>query len=632
MLTASLLISLLSMAQAQPEAAGILRGQVIHWEDELPIPGVMITIQSDNLMGVQQTQTDSDGRFLFPELPPGIYSLTATRNNFETYQKVNMQVNAGRSTIVKIGLERVQPAVCFYDDNGAWPSGCPGGMNSGPLGVDIHQHTLYRLPGDPAQPLVSGPTWTGGRTIYLDSFDVTDPVSGDTVLTAPEAMTRQVWDGAVSLYRKTGSLNESLRRGQHLGAVTMLSTTWWDHSALVGDVRVAPDQLTQGPQISAHASHRQDLVGVSLAGDYTDAANTALGRVTMGGANHALSVLGLRAATREQQGMMTGARWHWSDPVTVRGVMSQASLQHTVSPEGVAQWRASLGLEAYSGLAVLTAGAELLQRTAAGGEQLSARLPTLDVSRSWELGQLWLDTGLSYDRAVLMGEDAETSRQGLAPRAGAQYTLWQQRLSLAAHAGRLSRLGRLAGTAPWSVDSGAAPADEVPLQADMVLLGIEHQTLNDQWLQAYVSRRVPSDEGAVAFQDDRLDLLYERHLRDGWEALVNAAYTVTTDTAERISVPCAGEGEVTDQRVSGQALAVWDTPLEPWHTRLGARLSYAQGRCGVGDDTARSEDWSAGVRVQQSVSARIETLFATVEVNDIGRSPTVMVGARFERN
>ena len=81
------------------------------------------------------------------------------------------------------------------------------------------------------------------------------------------------------------------------------------------------------------------------------------------------------------------------------------------------------------------------------------------------------------------------------------------------------------------MDASAAPADEVPLQADMVLLGIEHKTRNDEWLQAYVSRRVPSTEVAVAFLDDRLDFLFQRHLRDGLEAFVSAAYTATTDTA-----------------------------------------------------------------------------------------------------
>ena len=41
----------------------------------LPIPGVLLTLESPAMMGVVQRETDADGRFLFPELTPGVYSL-----------------------------------------------------------------------------------------------------------------------------------------------------------------------------------------------------------------------------------------------------------------------------------------------------------------------------------------------------------------------------------------------------------------------------------------------------------------------------------------------------------------------------------------------------------------------------
>jgi hypothetical protein len=99
-------LSVIAPTRAQEPLLGLIKGHVIDSDGEFPIPGVTITIQSEDLMGERQAQTDSDGRFLFPELPPGLYTLSAARNNFETTRMEPRHVYAGRATVVAVTLER----------------------------------------------------------------------------------------------------------------------------------------------------------------------------------------------------------------------------------------------------------------------------------------------------------------------------------------------------------------------------------------------------------------------------------------------------------------------------------------------------------------------------------------------
>jgi len=48
------------------------------------LPGVTVTAASPALIGRQTTVTHSDGRYLFPALPPGVYTLTFARPSFQT--------------------------------------------------------------------------------------------------------------------------------------------------------------------------------------------------------------------------------------------------------------------------------------------------------------------------------------------------------------------------------------------------------------------------------------------------------------------------------------------------------------------------------------------------------------------
>ena len=70
----------------------------------LPIPGVLLTLESPAMMGTAQRETDAEGRFLFPELPPGVYSLRAEHAGFNKVQKTGIQVSIGRTAVLTIEM------------------------------------------------------------------------------------------------------------------------------------------------------------------------------------------------------------------------------------------------------------------------------------------------------------------------------------------------------------------------------------------------------------------------------------------------------------------------------------------------------------------------------------------------
>ena len=79
---ALLLAALVSAAPAQM-GQGRLTGAVTDVQHAV-LPGVIVAATSPALIGQQTAVTQSDGRYLFPALPPGTYALKFSLPNFET--------------------------------------------------------------------------------------------------------------------------------------------------------------------------------------------------------------------------------------------------------------------------------------------------------------------------------------------------------------------------------------------------------------------------------------------------------------------------------------------------------------------------------------------------------------------
>jgi hypothetical protein len=69
------------------------------------LPGVTVTATSPSLIGNQVAVTEVDGRFLFPSLPSGTYTLTFDLSGFRQVKRENIVLTLGRTLTVDMGLE-----------------------------------------------------------------------------------------------------------------------------------------------------------------------------------------------------------------------------------------------------------------------------------------------------------------------------------------------------------------------------------------------------------------------------------------------------------------------------------------------------------------------------------------------
>ena len=79
-----LLLSLIGSSSSAQNGQGRLIGTVTDAQHAV-LPGVIVVATSAALIGQQTAVTQSDGRYLFPALPPGTYSLKFSLPNFETF-------------------------------------------------------------------------------------------------------------------------------------------------------------------------------------------------------------------------------------------------------------------------------------------------------------------------------------------------------------------------------------------------------------------------------------------------------------------------------------------------------------------------------------------------------------------
>ena len=105
---AFLLLGLASISSlvAQVGQTGSIRGQVVDAQ-KAPLPGVTITVTSPALMGKQSVVTNVDGTFKFaPILPPGVYSVVAELQGFNSVRRDNVVVRVGAAPSVNLEMDQ----------------------------------------------------------------------------------------------------------------------------------------------------------------------------------------------------------------------------------------------------------------------------------------------------------------------------------------------------------------------------------------------------------------------------------------------------------------------------------------------------------------------------------------------
>ena len=97
------LIGLFVAGGAMAQTKSALTGAVVD-QDEAPLPGVTVSLSSDDLIGGTQTKlTEGDGGFKFLLLPPGDYHVEAALDGFLTAD-VDARVGLDRDTQVRLTL------------------------------------------------------------------------------------------------------------------------------------------------------------------------------------------------------------------------------------------------------------------------------------------------------------------------------------------------------------------------------------------------------------------------------------------------------------------------------------------------------------------------------------------------
>ncbi len=91
-------------AFAQPAQTGTIQGEVKDASGAF-MPGVTMTLTSEDRGFVRSTVTDENGRYVFPAVPAGSYTVEAVLQGFKTDRSTDNLVQAERTTAVSFALE-----------------------------------------------------------------------------------------------------------------------------------------------------------------------------------------------------------------------------------------------------------------------------------------------------------------------------------------------------------------------------------------------------------------------------------------------------------------------------------------------------------------------------------------------
>ncbi len=95
---------LASSAALQAQTTGRIQGQVVDAQGAV-VPGVTVTITSPALQGALSQVSEADGRFRFPSVPPGRYTVKAELSSFKTFELANVDVPLDQTVTVPVTLQ-----------------------------------------------------------------------------------------------------------------------------------------------------------------------------------------------------------------------------------------------------------------------------------------------------------------------------------------------------------------------------------------------------------------------------------------------------------------------------------------------------------------------------------------------
>src|SRR5512146_2243666 len=94
-----LLMASVLVAQGIPTST--ISGRVIN--EGQGLPGVTVTAKSPALQGTRTAVTSTNGDYVFPNIPPGDYTLTFTMSGFQTVTR-NLKANAAQQQVINTSM------------------------------------------------------------------------------------------------------------------------------------------------------------------------------------------------------------------------------------------------------------------------------------------------------------------------------------------------------------------------------------------------------------------------------------------------------------------------------------------------------------------------------------------------
>ena len=98
------LVAVAGPAFAQPAQTGTISGTILDATGGA-LPGVTVTIQSQDRGFSRSSVSDENGRYVFPAVPIGAYTVTATLQGFETANAADNLVEVDKTTIVTFNMK-----------------------------------------------------------------------------------------------------------------------------------------------------------------------------------------------------------------------------------------------------------------------------------------------------------------------------------------------------------------------------------------------------------------------------------------------------------------------------------------------------------------------------------------------
>ncbi len=102
-LLATVFAAMAASASAQPAQTGTVQGEVKDSSGAI-LPGVMLTLTSEDRGFSRSAVSDENGRYIFPAVPIGRYTLAAALQGFKTEQATGNVVETDKATTVPFTL------------------------------------------------------------------------------------------------------------------------------------------------------------------------------------------------------------------------------------------------------------------------------------------------------------------------------------------------------------------------------------------------------------------------------------------------------------------------------------------------------------------------------------------------